>query len=44
MLKAFRYRLYPTKKQADLINKQIGAVRFVYNLALETKKMAYSGN
>lgn len=44
MLKAFRYRILPTKAQAELINKHIGSSRFVYNLALETKTMAYAGN
>jgi putative transposase len=44
MLKAYKYRLYPTKQQTELINKHIGSVRFVYNLALETKQTAYAGN
>lgn len=44
MLKAFKYRLYPTVKQAILINKHIGASRFVYNLALECKQSAWAGN
>lgn len=44
MLKAFRYRLYPNKQDAELINKHIGCARFVYNLALETKQTAYAGN
>lgn len=44
MLKSFKYRLYPTKQQTELINKHIGSVRFVYNLALETKQTAYAGN
>lgn len=44
MLKVFKYRLYPNKQQSELINKHIGACRFVYNLALETKKSAYLGN
>ena len=44
MLKAFKYRLNPTKEQSVLLNKHIGASRFVYNLALETKQMAYLGN
>lgn len=43
MLKAFKYRLIPTTEQFDLLNKHIGAVRFVYNLALETKQMAWAG-
>lgn len=42
MLKSFRYRIYPTEVQAELINKHIGSSRFVYNLALETKTMAYA--
>lgn len=44
ILKAFKYRLMPTSQQAVLIDKHIGAVRFVYNLALETKQIAYAGN
>jgi putative transposase len=44
MLKAFKYRLYPDFSQAELLNKHFGCVRFVYNLALETKQTAYAGN
>ena len=44
MLKAFKYRLNPTKEQTILINKHIGCSRFVYNLALEVKQMAWVGN
>ena len=44
MLKASKYRIYPTKEQAELLNKHFGCVRFIYNLALETKQMAYAGN
>jgi len=44
MLKAFKYKLNPTIQQQELINKHIGSCRFVYNLALETKQMAYAGN
>lgn len=44
MLKAFKYRLFPTKGQSILLNKHIGASRFVYNLALECKQMAWAGN
>lgn len=42
ILKAIKYRLYPTKEQCVLIDKHIGACRFVYNLALETKQFAYA--
>ena len=44
MLKAFKYRLNPNEEQKVLLNKHIGASRFIYNLALETKQMAYVGN
>lgn len=42
MFKSAKYRLYPTKSQAVLLDKHIGAARFVYNLALETKQVAYA--
>lgn len=41
MLKSYKYRIYPTTKQEELINKHFGACRFLYNLALETKLYAY---
>ena len=44
MLKAFKYRLYPTEDQRVLINKHLGSSRFIYNLGLETKINAYSSN
>lgn len=44
MLKAFKYRLYPTEQQRELLNRHIGACRFVYNLALECKQTAWAGN
>mgnify|MGYP003764106455 CR=1 FL=1 len=31
ILRAYKYRLYPNKKQQELINKTIGCCRFVYN-------------
>lgn len=42
ILKAVKYRLYPSNEQCVLIDKHIGASRFIYNLALETKKNAYA--
>ena len=39
--KAYRCRLYPNKEQAALIEKTFGACRWVWNLALETKKSAW---
>ena len=44
MLKAYKYKIMPTKAQQELINKHIGSCRFIYNLALETKQNAYAGN
>jgi len=44
MYKAFRYRIYPNNSQKELIAKHCGSVRFVYNLALETKTTAYLGS
>ena len=44
MLKSFKYRLYPDGDQIELLEKHFGSVRFVYNLALETKMNAYNGN
>ncbi len=44
MFRAYKYRLYPSEPQKDLIAKHIGSSRFVYNLALETKITAYLGS
>lgn len=41
MFKAFKYRIFPTEPQKELIAKHIGSSRFMYNLALETKNAAY---
>ena len=43
MLRAYKYRIYPTKVQVEQINKNLGCVRLIYNLALETKIWAYRG-
>ena len=44
MIKAYKYRIYPNNEQQTLINKHVGACRFLYNLALETKMGAYAIN
>lgn len=44
MYKARKYRIYPTNSQKELIHKHYGSVRFLYNLALEAKTMAYAGS
>ncbi len=36
--KAYKFRLYPNKKQAELINKTIGCSRFVFNFFLGKQK------
>jgi putative transposase len=41
MHKSFKYRIYPTNQQIELLEKHFGSCRFVYNLALETKITAY---
>lgn len=42
MLKAYKYRLYPTKTQQVLINKHLGACRWLYNYGLGKKIEAYA--
>ena len=42
MLKAYKYRLYPTKTQEVLLAKHFGCTRYVYNYGLERKIKSYS--
>ena len=44
MYNAYKYRIYPTAPQRELIAKHVGSTRFLYNLALETKIAAYLGS
>ena len=37
--KAFRYRIYPSDEQVDRIGRWEGALRFLWNLALEQRLM-----
>ncbi|MFD2076066.1 IS200/IS605 family element RNA-guided endonuclease TnpB [Geobacillus jurassicus] len=41
MHKAYRFRLYPTRTQAELIHQTIGCCRFVYNHFLSEWNQAY---
>ncbi|TQD25024.1 IS200/IS605 family element transposase accessory protein TnpB [Methanolobus vulcani] len=41
MLKAYKYRLYPTKEQKEFFEKQFNACRFIYNWGLQTKIFCY---
>jgi len=44
MLKAFKYRIYPNKKQEEMFCKHFGCVRFIFNKGLETKIKEYTEN
>ena len=37
ILRGYVFRLYPTDKQKELINKTIGCTRFIYNHFLDEK-------
>ena len=41
MLRAYKYRIYPTDEQKVLFSKTFGCCRFVYNWALNLKITAY---
>jgi putative transposase len=41
MIKAFKFRLYPTIDQSKQLNQHIGSCRFVYNWALDQKVKTY---
>jgi len=41
MLKAYKYRLKPTKNQIILLEKHIGSCRYIYNWALNLKIKTY---
>lgn len=39
--KAYKYRIYPNKRQQELIHKTFGCTRFVYNYYLDKRKTLY---
>ena len=41
MLRAYKYRIYPTEEQKVLLAKTFGCCRFVYNWALNLKIQTY---
>jgi len=41
MRKTFKYRIYPTKSQATLLNKMLEGCRYVYNETLSIRKNSY---
>lgn len=44
MLKSIKFRLYPTEEQKELLEKQFGCSRYVYNWALDYAKWEYEQN
>ena len=42
--KAYKYRIYPNKKQQELIQRTFGCVRFVYNYYLNKRKEMYEND
>ena len=40
-VKGYKYRIYPTADQIELLNKTFGCVRYVYNKALAEAKLEY---
>ena len=42
MLKAVKYRIYPTKTQITLIEKHFGSTRFLYNYFLDYRQKEYA--
>lgn len=42
ILKAFKFRIYPTVEQASELAKQFGSARFVYNRYLNVRKTRYA--
>jgi len=44
IMKAYKFRLYPTKEQKNKINQTIGSARFIYNKMLEDKINYYNKN
>lgn len=41
---AYKYRIYPNKKQQELIQKTFGCARFVYNYFLDLRINEYKNN
>lgn len=41
MIKAYKYRLYPTKDQEELLLKHFGCVRYIYNWGVDFKTKYY---
>ena len=44
MLRAYKYRVYPTPEQADFFARSFGCCRFVYNRTLDYMSMWWNGS
>lgn len=44
MEKGYKYRIYPNKKQQELIQKTFGCVRFVYNYYINKRETTYKND
>lgn len=44
MIKAYKFRIYPTTEQIESINKTFGCCRFVYNYYLDLRKSKYKAD
>lgn len=44
MLKAYKYRIYPTSEQRLYLAKTFGCIRFVYNQMLADRIKSYEEN
>ncbi len=42
--RAYKFRFYPSPKQAQLLNRTFGCVRLVFNLALQARTAAWESN
>ena len=41
MNKGVKFRIYPNKKQQNLINQTLGCCRFIYNMGLDMRNKAF---
>ena len=39
--KAYKHRIYPTRKQADLLHRELAAAQRLYNAALQQRRIAW---
>ena len=39
--RSYRFRIYPTKSQEEILKKTIGCCRYIYNWNLELRKESY---